>query len=458
FQDFLTAKYLVRQSLEFQRDFLTVHHSSPQASEVILNLLHLNEREAEVDALVDVLRGIAASCSDDYALHALLGEAAFAKINCSPAVVHTLAESAIFRISSGDWAPIRRRLIAASVGALSSDVLRQRILHVMGEWFPRSKSSKRAIYYGSANWKDHSSAIEMLLRGLCDEESDDRHAAAEILAKRAAGDASIHARLRTLLRTVDAGPAAAVLDALGRGWDDFEGVPELLGCGLTSRSYAVKTIAACRRVDLNQHNEDDRNALLEMARGDRPDEIRYDFDAAIARALVNGWPGDVKIRRQSIEAIRDPRHAWRDHLDRSIAGVILATQPPNDEAATLFAEIFRTEKYPAMFESFWRFEFFDALNENYGGNPIVTPAIHEWLKKFGHESLDAEHIAPIARSAVAKRYLLDPDRTSLFHAFWTLRGLIRGWGADDPDVVAFAEKNLSTPVKAQTIAKLLPLL
>src|SRR6185436_13989819 len=212
--------------LEFQRDFVSTYQSSPQASEVILNLLHLNERETEVDALVRALQEIAASSPDDYGLHALLGEAAFAKVSCSPAVVHSLAESAIFRIASGDWAPIRRRLIGASVGALSSDILRQRILRVMGEWFPRSKTSKRAIYYGSANWKDSAGAIEMLLRGLCDEESRDRHAAAEALAKRAAGDASTHTRLRTMLRTVDAGPAAAVLDALGRGWAGFERVPE----------------------------------------------------------------------------------------------------------------------------------------------------------------------------------------------------------------------------------------
>ena len=457
FQDFLTAKFLSRQSLEFQRDFVSTYQSSPQASEVILNLLHLNERETEVDALVRALQEIAASSPDDYGLHALLGEAAFAKVSCSPAVVHSLAESAIFRIASGDWAPIRRRLIGASVGALSSDILRQRILRVMGEWFPRSKTSKRAIYYGSANWKDSAVAIEMLLRGLCDEESRDRHAAAEALAKRAAGDASTHTRLRTMLRTVDAGPAAAVLDALGRGWAGFESVPELLRRGLENRSYEVKITAACRRVDLKQHNDDDRHVLLDMALGDRPDEIRYDYDAAIAQALVDGWPGDVEIRRQSVAAIREPRGPmWRKHLERSIAGVILATQPPNDEAATLFAEIFRVEKYPLHAFDFSRFELFDFLIDNYGGNSILTPAIHEWLEKFAHESLDVEYIAPIARSAVAKQFLLDPDRKSLFHGFWTLRGLIQGWGADDGDAVAFAEKSSRTSAGAQTIASLLP--
>jgi hypothetical protein len=457
FQDFFAAKFLARQSLEFQRDFVSTACSSPQASEVILNLLHLNEREAEVDALVRALQQIAASRPDDYGLHALLGEAAFAKGNCSPLMVHALANSAIDRISSGDWVPIRRRLVGASLGALSSDMLRPRILRVMGGWFPRSNYWKRQIYYGSANWRDRSVTTEMLLRGLCDDESGDRHAAAEALAKRATGDASIHEHLRTMLRTVDAGPAAAVLDALGRGWADFESVPELLRRGLESRSYEVKTIAACRRVDLKQHNDDDRHVLLEMAFGDRPDEIRYGYDAAIAKALVDGWPVDVEIRRQSIAAIRDPHHKWREHLERSIAGVILAIQPPTDEAATFFADIFRTEKYPGhKFGFISRFELFDALDENYCGHPILTPAIHEWLEKFGLESFDTEHIAPIARSAVAKQFLLDPNRKSLFHNFWTLRGLIRGWGTSDGDTVAFAEKTSRTSIGAQTIASLLP--
>jgi hypothetical protein len=458
FQDFLTAKYLVRQSLEFQRDFLKTHHSSPQASEVILDLLHLNEREAEVDALVGVLREIAASRSDEYALHALLGEVAFAKVNCSPAVVHSLAESAISRISSGDWAPIRRRLIGASVGALSSDILRHRILRVMGEWFPRSKTSKRGIYYGSANWKDPSAATEMLLRGLCDEESGDRHAAAEMLANRSAGDASIYARLLRMLRTVDAGPAAAVLNALGRGWTDFDGVPKLLHYGLANRSYEIRVVAACRRVDLRQRDERDREVLLEMAHADQPDEIRYDYNTEIARALVDGWPGNEEIRRQSMAAIRNPRNLWRQHLERSIAGGILVTQPANDETATLLADIFRTEQYPEHeFGGFFSgFEFFDTLYENYARHPILTPAIHDWLEKFGRESSDTEHIAPIARSAVAKQFLLDPTRNTPFQAFWTLRGLIQGWGANDCDVIAFAENSSRTSAGAQTIASLLP--
>jgi hypothetical protein len=453
FQDFLAAQFLSRQPFDDQRKFITSYYSASHSHDIILALLHLNTREAEVDGLIAELQALATVAPDDYRIPALLGETAFANVNCSARVAQLLADSAVARAESGDWTPIRRRLVETAAGGLNSDVLGPRILQVLRSWFPRSTTWKNGIYRGSLRWKDQASAVEILLRGLCDEESRDRHAAAEVLAERAAGDANVQARLEGMLEICDTGPAAAVLNALARGWGGASVVEALLNSARESRDDEIKMIAACRRVDLGQHTINDRDMLLELARDHSSFKITYDHGRDITGALVKGWPGDDYIRSRCIESLSLPRWQQRDGLEPGIAGSILASQVPHEQSARLFAEIFRSEQYPDH-----RFgEILDLLVENYAGEQVVAAAIDDWLAAYGTtSSFHTERIAAIARTESAKNVLLDPERTPAAYPYWTLWALLKGWGPTDPDTIAFAKQWSDTSVRAQHIASLLP--
>lgn len=451
FQDFLAAKFLSRQPLDDQRTFIRTHHSASHSHDIILALLHLNDREAEVDGLIAELRSLEAAAPDEYRIPALMGEAAFANVKCSVRVAQSLVDSAVARVESGDWMPIRRRLVEAATGGLSSDVLRPRMLRVLRGWFPRSTNWKRDIYRSSLHWQDRASAIEMLLRGLRDEDSRDRHMAAEILADCAAGDTNVQARLERMLEILDTGPASAVLNALARGWGGATIVGTLLSSAGKSRDHEIKLISACRRVDLGQHTIADRDILLELARDDSSFDITYYHGSDISRALVKGWPGDKYVKRRCLESLR-LHWQQRDGLERAIAGSVLAGQAPDEQSIQLFAEIFQSEEYPEhRFGRIW-----DLLLENYAGQPVLAAAIDDWMASYGKTSLDTEQIAAIARTQCAKSILLDPEREPSSWPHWTLWALLKGWGPEDADTIAFADEWSDTPVRAQHVATLLP--
>jgi len=215
--------------------------------------------------------------------------------------------------------PIRRRIVEASIGGLSSDVVRKPTLDAMRSWFPKPMLWKANIYRASARWKHRASAIQMLLRGLSDDDSRDRHVAAEVLAMCAHADEGVAIQLQRALTIVDAEAAAAVLDALARGWTDAVPVSALLATALKSRHDEIRLVAACRRVDLGQHGLDDRDALLQLARTDSLFDLTYYHGSSIAQALATGWPEDVDVRERCLEALSTPRQQPAAHRRSSTA-------------------------------------------------------------------------------------------------------------------------------------------
>jgi hypothetical protein len=451
FQEFLAARHLSNLPFEEQKNKVATLFGNPQWHDVLLCLCHLNTRAGEVDALLDVIEKINLPPELVPARQAFLAEVAFSDLHCSASIASKLAVETFREIETATWMPLRERLLEHALDGLFSDILRDETEQRVERWYPDRHQYRSQVYQAMANWPLESETVDALWEGLFNEEESNQRAAAEALAKYASSDPSVRQKL--LLRLfIPADPvvSAYILHALCLGWPQEPRLPKLLEEGRKAASWPLKIAAIAHRVKRQEHDSDDREALLHFVT-DYPHVASSWLEESI-QALVKGWPKDAELKRMALKGLPSD---WgkAGHMQASVAALVLMRGfSQDDEVASAFAALFEKGQFTRAFVPFSGHDW-ALLAESFAGHPLLRDAIDNWLEKQGN-TLDYKACL-VSRSLRAKDFLLRPNEKTGVIDQYQAHVLLQGWTTDDPDV-AKALLDLANSPSGPSIADLLP--
>ena len=116
--------------------------------------------------------------------------------NCSVTLARELASEAFDKIETETWLPQRERLLQNVLDGIRSTKVKELVKQKLEVWFPGRRYWNRAsIYDNIINWPKNVETLDCLSKGLYDEESAVKRAAAKALARIAAGDKGIEEKL-----------------------------------------------------------------------------------------------------------------------------------------------------------------------------------------------------------------------------------------------------------------------
>ena len=459
FQEFLAARYLSNLPFEQQKRALAERFKNPQWHDVFLCLCHLNTRTGEVDDLVGIVENVELTTELELARRSFLAEIAFGDLHCSASTARRLAEETFEIIEVGVHRRTRERLIGLALDGLESDVLRSVVESRIQCWYPLRHSYRSGFYEEIATWPQNDEAQAILWRGLLDETDWNRRPAAESLAKVFGGDPRVAERLFDLFfKPAEPHLLACALHALCLGWETDQRLTALLNDARFSADDDLQSVALIHRVKRAEHDMKDREILISLSREHISGSWRW--RAGRVRALITGWPGDLKLKH---EAIRDITERYRSgpFFDRDAVGIILLEGfPQDDEVVEAIAHLFRTEKYPNHILGLhggW-----EPLVKAFAGHQILGPAVDDWLERKVEQEGKKSHnlfwdleLCLISRSERAKAHLLKADEeTGVItrdQALW----LLQGWGMQDEEAATVLTKLAESDV-AKSVAHFLP--
>lgn len=449
FQEVLAARFVLGMPFAEQRQFVRSVCLQPHWREVLLCLLSWTERPDEVELLVQDIESARPRRATRGHHHLLLAEVAFGDARTPAALARRLALETFRQIELGAEESTKRRAIDLVVSGLDADALRPRVLERFAEWFPSSHPYRAALFSAMGAWPREEATLDALWCGLHDEEDTNREAAARAFATLSADSPDAAERLERLaLDGSSPEVVAAAIQSLISGWNQRKTLPQLLRAALRSGDTHLRLTAIGARVHRHEHNQDDLDALLEML---SPYSNRFVGQRAVA-ALIKGWPSRPDLQRRARESLSDGWNAPPKSLERDAAiAYLLHTAPQDTWVARYLADHFERDNFPDIyFNHAW-----DIIEQNFGGNPILVPAIEAWLLRRNPMLPDAARAARVVKSKEARRILLNHLGEPGSFWFWAVDALLDTWPGD-AEVLARLKHLASDPLEAQHMAYALP--
>jgi hypothetical protein len=432
-QEFLAARHLHTRPLTEQRAVVNQKVSDVAWREVLLCLCHLTPREDEVDGFLTLFEAANLEPFESFHRERLLAEIAFGDLHATLLKAQQLAARTFRCVETHWWLPLRKALLDTVIDGLNSALLRQIVIGKLREWFPEPISFRSGIYDVLADWPFEADTVEIIMRGLREDDAWPQKPAAYALAKYAGGKSGVGAELLSLAKSpVSADVAAACLLSLSSGWPTLDGVVTLLEQATRSRSTALKLAGNIGLVNVGKRGETLRDALLTIADADASSLFRWEDE--IANALLIGWPADAHIKKVAMDSLSQ---SWpkKTRILLGVAGKILVEGYPQDnEIAALLADRIVNGR---GFSFVGSGSGWGQLARNFSEQPAIVASVGQWLEKtdfiFG---FDLYHAAICTKSPVLKAELLRRLKKPEENTFWVVDALIDAWGAEDTEVVA----------------------
>lgn len=447
FEEMLAGLHLAGWTLERQQDFNARNAGDPRWTTSILAMLHHLTRASDVDQLVERLMPTEIRSPGDIARQALVAEVIFGDFQCSPRQAAKLTPTFLELVSQDTWPPLRQTIAHLVTEAALSGRGPEAIHGTPDEWFPDPLTLRQNVYPALAHWpKDL--ALPLLWKGLFNEQSENKRAAAAALTGIFRGDIDVGKRLHDLCHTVcDVQTLCAALEALMDGWWDAAGLTPLLTAARESNHDLLRLVGIRGRIKRGEQDDVDRDEVMAMASvsqfpGDAPPDA--------LRTLLAGWPNDAKIIETSLKALE--HYGREEGLDREIAKrYLLHASRANRDLDEKLAKLIRKDEH--FFSMFFGNAY---LPGTYG--PSVTAALDHHLDRINeHFQYQIAHMAAMSRSDHAKQRLITLLVADDKWPFWPVYGLLAGWGMGDEEVAAALKTAAARPPeRRQYIAHHLP--
>lgn len=431
FQEYLSAYHLSHLPLAEQLSIVEIHSADPQWHEVILGLFYITKRSEETKQFIDCIRKkrMAVNIIDRNTIDLLLCEIAFGEFNCSVVLARELAREAFEQVELGSWMPQRERLLKQILDGLRSIKVKESVKLKLRSWFPCQTRWREGIFSAMAKWLRDAEVIESLWKGIHDEESNNKRAAARAIADLTAGDSEIGNRIAILAHNaVDPKTRAAAIEAMLRGWPNHNNIERILEVARRSMSPELRLLAILGSIQKYNQTEEDWKELIHL--GSWGTGLDYSWKDEVASGLMRGWPSSPKTKKVCFDALQE---AGQDKikLDRENAfRILLEDYAQDEEVAEFCINQIKNEKYP--FLSMSHHDSWPLLVKNFKDHPRITMAIDEWVTKQEFHEPEVALAALVGRTPKAKEKLLSALDSSFPHH--PTGALIEGWGMQDTEV------------------------
>jgi hypothetical protein len=450
-QEYLAACHLAGLPLAEQVRVMKARYSDPLWSEVLLCLIHLTRRPADVQTLANAIQAECRHPVDRMAADLLLAEVVFGGFHCPNALARDITYATFEQIETGTWLPFRERLLQRILDGLRSAKARGTIEAKVPEWFPSRLHWRPFIFRAMEGWTSDPCILHCLERALPDEDTGVQRSAAHSLARIAEGDPVIGSRVADAARHADDPHArAAAVEALSLGWPDHVELPEILEIAGQSIAPTLQLAAIAAKVRIGMQTENDREKLMRL--GSWSPAVDVNWQQEVPASLLRGWPRSESIKRACLNAVRD---SWpRDRrIELEFAHRILLQGYPGDaDVAASCAEELRSEHPFVTLDLFaW-----DLIAKGFQGFPEIITAAEACAARQPHWEPQIAMLALVGRTDAMKRRLLDQlNSSSIPH--WATGSLLDGWGMEDGEVASRLREVANGPAdRASRIATYFP--
>lgn len=452
FQEYLAAKHLARLPLDQVKSYCANTGCKAPWHEVTLTLMHLLERQDDVDVLIDELCKPVADCLEEPLQQLLLTRVAVAEINCSRRKACELLSQVFSWIECGRWMPLRCALVREVAVGLESEQVATSLAARAARWFPGRVKWLHDIPTAAAKQPTVETVSDLRLALYnCDSNYDYRRIA-EALASFAEKCPDLAEELLEILR----GPSepelmGAALHALATGWPSHTALPLLLEAASAALAKELRHVAILARFNRGERSHEIRDALVDFCR-----EWSWPWDKEIVTALATGWPRDPQLMSgalKSIPSIGYPK-SW---ASKPAMEYLLRGCPGDDTVARMLADQLAKGQhhYPELQIS----EVHEALLAGFTKHPLLVPAAEAWLDKNAtthHSPVDIAVIAKLGGTLKCRQALLDWLRRGTSLPAWIISMLLEMSSREDPEVQKVLADYISDERRRSWVVRWLP--
>jgi len=453
-QEFLAAKELARWPFEKLKQFILAESSEPSWQETLLAVLHLANRQDEVDSfLTDVFQ--AKSHPLEYPLRKIfLARAVFSDLTCSVGIAERIADDIFSEVECSTWMPFRKSLLIEIVQGLDSEILGRRVRDKLKKWFPGKGRWRGSLFKRLADAPSCNTGKQFFVALFNSEHESELKDIAESIAAGANAWPELADRLISVLGTpADGELLAAVLHALALGWPQHSQLPALLIEASDSRSESLRGVAIIHRVQRGDKSSEIKESLIKFFH--RDSRLRYPWEDDLINALKNGWPKDKEIRLTALRSAKKQMMPT-EWDDRVALKYLIRAFPGDDDVAEILATILRSEDY------LWRLgndNGWDFILAGFKAHPKIIAAAEEWLQKYGLDRYDEHniaHVAMLARTEKCKMILIDRLKGGKVAPQWIIHALLDIGGVGDSSIRECISTFMSDEKRVGGVANYLP--
>ena len=252
FEEFLAAEHIQGWSLQEILDFVRKKSGEPLWRNVISNVLSLNGRQNEVEAIISEIEDARSKETNSHAAISrdlLLADIAFSSARKSPKTSEHLINKALTIIESGDWLWAQRDVLRTALTNFDDSNATTPVDDRIKRWAPRRKSSRYNLFEVLRQLPPADDLCDALFSGLYDEDRFNQQSAAEALAKVYGSCENVQQRLRNALKSsMDLSVTAAALEALTIGWPATTGLSELHDKAACSQDPTLRLVGISGRL------------------------------------------------------------------------------------------------------------------------------------------------------------------------------------------------------------------
>jgi hypothetical protein len=451
-REYLSARAIDRLDSEDRFRLVQEHATDASWAEVFRHLLALSS-DAEVTELIRMLEVVLARRPDLFWLELVLTECA-TSARLPTEMSSALLLHAVELVEERPWSPNRNELIHAVVSTLGSDVGRAVVEPAIGRWFPYRFAWIRSGIQAIARWRPDEEVVACLVRGLRQSDDGACQAAGLTLGGLASSAHFPAAKLLRLGRT-DQDPDVRAASILALSFGKTEGTVSLLREASVSEVPQLRLVAAIGNVRAGQTDQIDLEILLDSSRDGRG--LDGGWVGLAASTIRTGWTGDASLRDRLLEAYRAGRNrrAESGEFDGNfLVGLLLTTFPNDPVVGAAVAEEMPSD-HPFI-GYMMRGDPWVHLAQNFRDDPILVPAIDEWIvRQNSAHSVERHYAALVGRTPMAKQALLAAIEEGSPH--WEAHALLEGWGMEDAEVAAAMEALIDRGASdASRVAHLVP--
>jgi hypothetical protein len=428
-QEYLAADYLGRTPLSNQEATVRRRIADRRWREVLLATVLRSGRADDAATLVEAIDQANVDSAGALAKEDLLAEIAFKDSNLPQSRSKSLAVRACGVIETSFLGAHRSRLLAHAMFGLRSRKSRVLIQERIKRWIFSRGLWGPARIQALRTWPRTEDTWNVLYRALHDEDAGVIREAGSVIAHVFAGRIDRGDQVAGLALHSDS-PAqrAACVESLSKGWPQHPSLSRVIAYARQSVSDAVKVAGLAATVRLGKQDESDLIELLRLGRDYFTSTIDYSWRGEVADTLVEGWPGNLRLKAKCLESAR--RHISRPSLiDRSIALFVLVKAfPQDDQVANLLAEEFLQRFTFVGSDGIW-----PLLPQSFHEHQTVVQALDEWVgKEEFHDPIALHYGALVGRTEKMKQALL--EAVNKWVPFWAVGSLLEGWGMSDSEV------------------------
>ena len=457
FREHLAGLELATWALEDQVAFVSGHAGLPRWRGAILALLQSLKRRADLERILEAIRGEQEEepASTDRLL--LLADGAFATASLSGPVGRQAALDSLSRIETGTDDAERLELLGLALDGPRAGPIGEEIVSRLRRWWPGVTEWQPALYAQLGQWPptdELARTLELALQG-----DTNQLAASSSLATAFGESPEVGDRLLALVHE-SAKPwvTAAALDALSRGWPSTVGLDDWLYEAERSPSIQLRTVSTLALYRRGRRGDEGRDALL-RGLGAGWSRFTYDLHAEIMDALVADWADDGEVHDACWAGMHRRGPPKYDIFPGTARSMLVRLHREDPRVPRWIQE--EIEGQSSHFPFTQLFSAAEPLELVLSEHANVRAAVEAWFveDKFSILDHDPALLAAMLRSDAAKRVMLGRLAKPGRFRHWPVWSLLHGWGMDDPQVAAALEPIARIPAEErQHIAHHIPVI